>query len=196
MQGNDYRQLETALHDLGTDSHPSEIHGMLVGHLCAAARPSKGQRQALYESWLGAGLPDELVKLLDGAWTKAEAALDEFADFDFRLLIPDDDEAISVRMRALAHWCSGFISGLGEASGSASNNMNSNINKEVTEALQDMSNIAAFSDEVPSGEENESDFMEIEEFVRVSTLLIYAEMDDASKRRPSSPPTSSPPTKQ
>ena len=173
MQDEDYSQLEQALQDMGADKPAAELHGILLGHLCAGASSSGGR--ATYEGWLGDSLPPDLVKLLDDLRGKAQAALDEFADFDFRLLIPDDQEDISGRMLALAQWCAGFVIGLGDASGRHS--------EVVVEALEDMSRIAAFSEEVPASEENESDFMELEEFVRVSTLLIYAELQDGNTRR-------------
>ncbi len=171
MTNSDYRQLEVALHDLGVDLHPSELHGMLVGYLCARKDASESQRAALYADWLGDGVPLSVVELLESLFEKAAEALDEYADFDFRLLTPDTDEAIGRRVDALADWCSGFLSGMGEA-GTMSPEA---LEGDVAEALQDMAKIAALSEEVPEGEENEADLMEIEEFVRVSALLIYAE---------------------
>lgn len=179
MPRNDYQLLESALHGLGIERHPAEIHGMLVGHLCAAGTSTKAQRATLYGDWLGDGVPASLVQLLEGAHEAALEALDEFSDFDFRLMTPGDDEKISRRAEALASWCSGFIfgfGGAGQVSGDA-------LTGEVSEALQDLSRISALSEEVPEGEENEADLMEIEEFVRASTLLIFAETARPGRRR-------------
>ena len=49
----------------------------------------------------------------------------------------------------------------------------------MSEALNDLARVAAMTDEVPEGEENESDLNEILEFVRISTLLVFAETDSA-----------------
>ena len=46
--------------------------------------------------------------------------------------------------------------------------------------MRDLASIAAMTDDVPEGEENEADLMEIVEFVRVSTLLIFAETGSSS----------------
>ena len=49
----------------------------------------------------------------------------------------------------------------------------------MEDALADLARVAAMTDEVPEGEENESDLNEILEFVRISTLLIFAASDSA-----------------
>ena len=97
-------------------------------------------------------------------------SLGEFSDFDFSLIIPSDDESIAERVEAVSLWCSGFLSGYGESG----RQLSSDDASDVKEALLDLSRIASMSGEVPEGEENESDLTEIVEFVRISTLLIFA----------------------
>ena len=67
--------------------------------------------------------------------------------------------------------CSGFLSGLGEFG-----NRLVELEGLTNEALADLARIAALTDEVPEGEDNEVDLVEIEEFVRVSVLLIFSEI--------------------
>ena len=177
MPDSSYRRLEAELRALGSELDPAELHGMLVGYLCAVKTSTRGRRSALYRSWLGPDLPASLAQLLENAYEKAREALDEFADFDFRLMLPGDDERIARRAAAVANWCSGFISGLGEA-GSSPDGL---LTEEVAEALQDLSRIAALSGDVPDGEGNEADLFQIEEFVRVSTLLIFSETAGPSR---------------
>ncbi|MGI9322949.1 MAG: UPF0149 family protein, partial [Pseudomonadales bacterium] len=102
-----YDKFSLGLQEMGAALHASELHGMLVGHVCAAESASGSQRASLYETWLGPGLPDALRQALGEAGKHAEEALDEYADFDFRLLLPDDDHAIQARTDALARWCAG-----------------------------------------------------------------------------------------
>lgn len=162
-------QHELAAHDI--DLHPSELHGMLVGFICGAkSETGPSQRRALYSSWLDSQVPDDLAALLEAAYTSTLDNLDEYADFEFRLLVPDDEEPISVRANAIARWCGGFLSGLGESGRQIDTDQG-----DVKEVLTDLSRIAAITDEIPDGEENEEDLTQIEEFVRVSTLLIFAE---------------------
>ena len=71
---------------------------------------------------------------------------------------------------SIALWCSGFLSGLGESGRQIDQEQG-----DAAEALGVIARIAAMTDEVPEGEDNEEDLTEIEEFVRVSTLLVFAE---------------------
>jgi hypothetical protein len=49
------------------------------------------------------------------------------------------------------------------------------LEKEVAEVMGDFAQISKLTDEVPEAEENESDLMEISEYVRMSALLVYTE---------------------
>jgi uncharacterized protein YgfB (UPF0149 family) len=170
-----YSTYKQELSVLNNGIHPSELHGLLVGYLCAVkASSEKGQRQALYSDWLGGSVPDRLLDLLEAAQAQVLEDLDEYADFGFRVLLPDDESALADRAEALGLWCSGFLSGYG-----GSGRLSGGLSENVEEALADLGRIAAMSDEVPEGEENEADLTEIEEFVRISTLLIFAETGDA-----------------
>ncbi len=160
---------ELTAHDV--DLHPSELHGLMVGYVCGAGSElNLDQRRALYTNWLDADVPDDLLTMLDAAHDQAVENLDEFADFEFRLLIPADDQPIQERAMSIALWCSGFLSGLGESGRQIDQEQG-----DAAEALGVIARIAAMTDEVPEGEDNEEDLTEIEEFVRVSTLLVFAE---------------------
>ena len=88
-------------------------------------------------------------------------------------MIPADDEGITERAESVSLWCSGFLSGFGESG----RQLDAADASDVKEALQDIGRIAVMSEEVTEGEENESDLTEIVEFIRISTLLIFAETE-------------------
>ena len=180
MANFDNFQDELSSH--GIDIHPSELHGQLVGYLCAVKdSTTETQRAALYRDWLDVDVPPGLLVMLEQSATAALEALGEYSDFEFRLLGPEDSASLTSRVRSLALWCGGFISGFGE-SGRADlhqNDLAEAGRKNVNEALTDLGRIAAMTDEVPESEENEADLLEIQEFVRVSVLLIHAEIGSA-----------------
>ncbi len=167
--GRDFAELFSELTSLGADLHPSELHGMLIGYLCASKDSTPQHRSALYRAWLGDTTSEKVSEMLERAYTSAEEALDEYSDFDFRLLLPDDEQKINDRVQSLAFWCAGFLSGFGEAGRAPV------MEGDVAEAFEDLARIAALSEEVPESEENEVDLAEIEEYVRISALLIFAE---------------------
>ena len=147
---------------------------MLVGYLCAVKDSSgPGQRRSLFEDWMDCQAPTSLVNMLEEAYKQSLESLGEYADFDFILMIPADDEGITERAESVSLWCSGFLSGFGESG----RQLDAADASDVKEALQDMGRIAAMSEEVTEGEENESDLTEIVEFIRISTLLIFAETE-------------------
>lgn len=144
---------------------------MLIGYVCGVRdKLNTEQRRALYRNWLDVDPPDDLRALLNAAYEQAVENLDEYADFEFRLLVPADDQPIQDRARSIALWCSGFLSGLGESGRQIQQD-----DGDAAEALSVLARIAAMTDEVPEDEENEEDLTQIEEFVRVSTLLVFAE---------------------
>ena len=147
---------------------PSELHGLMTGFMCVNPDSSQQQREVAYSDWLiGDGEPAdaELVQRLDNLFEATLTELEEFSDFQFRILMPDDESSIDARSQALKSFCAGFLSGLGSR----------HFDEEVTEALTDLERIAALREEVGESEENESDLFEIIEFVRVSVLFIFTE---------------------
>ena len=122
---------------------------------------------------MGGHAPASVVNMLEEAYAQSLDSLGEYADFDFKLVMPEDDEGIAERAEAVFLWCSGFLSGFGESG----RQLDADDASDVKEALQDMGRIAAMSEEVTEGEENESDLTEIVEFIRIITLLIFAETE-------------------
>ena len=111
---SDFTELNQALVAQGSDMHPSELHGMLIGYLCAAKDTTPGKLQALFVNWLDGQPSKKLQEILDLAYSSAAEEFDDYSDFAFRLMLPSDDEAIQARSASLSAWCSGFLSGFGE----------------------------------------------------------------------------------
>lgn len=169
-----FEHFQDELSRASVDLHASELHGMLIGYLCAVkdvAGPAR--RRSLFEAWMDGHAPTSVVNMLEEAFVQSLDSLGEYADFDFKLMMPSDDEGIAERAASVSLWCSGFLSGFGESG----RQIDAADASDVKEALQDLGRIAAMSDQVGEGEENESDLTEIVEFVRISTLLIFAETE-------------------
>lgn len=139
----------------------------------------------------GEGLPtQDLLELLgDDALTDQEA-VERFVaatisdlqaeDLSFAPLLPADDAALEERLEALGQWCSSFLAGL--AAGLARHGVASldDCPAEVREIVRDFVAIAEIDAAAPDAEaaaargvdSAEADFVELEEFVKVGTLLI------------------------
>lgn len=133
--------------------------------MCANPGTTTSVRVTAYNDWLGADVDAVLEGHLNTLFDATEAELDEFSDFQFRVLMPDDDVAIDIRSKSLKSFCAGFLSGFGATKSG----------DDGKEALADFERIAALRETVEESEENEADLFEIMEYVRVSVLLIFAE---------------------
>lgn len=145
----------------------SELHGALCGWLAGGGRDSP--------AWLAAVLADDAV-----AAPAAGSALDRMRlasaaqlraeDFDFHLLVPDDDATLAERSGALFDWCRGFLGGFGLAAGQSPP-----LSEDSREALEDLAKLAAATAQDEGDEDDEAALVEIEEFVRGVALMVHSD---------------------
>lgn len=170
-----FSEVDAQIASLSLSMAASELHGALCGWLA------------------GGGINDQqwlTNVLVDDALTppESDSALDELrrvsaaqlADrsFDFGLLMPDADSSLSTRSGALFDWCRGFLGGFGLAAGASPG-----LSPESSEALGDIAKLAAAQAQDDGDEEDEAALVEIEEFVRVATLLLHGDCVLAAEHR-------------
>jgi yecA family protein len=169
-----YDELAELLRSAGADGSASEAHGMLSGTICAAGKTSP---KLWLEYLLGADntLSAAANDCSDMLVSLQSELLREFNDdaFGFVLFLPPDDVSLSLRTEALCQWCSGFLYGLAlgglQEDGEAPEN--------VAEVLKDFYEISKARFAYDKTEEaDETAYMEIVEYVRLSSLLIYEEL--------------------
>ena len=117
----------------------------------------------------------------DGALERllaASAAQLEDRDFGFELLLPDADATLEERSGALFDWCRGFLGAFGLAAGAEPK-----LSDEATEALADLAKLAMATAQADGDQEDEAALAEIEEFVRVATLLLHGDCVLAGRHR-------------
>ncbi len=144
----------------------AEAHGMATGMLCV-------NEQAESASWLvelmrnGNSVLDEntyaLVRLFEE--TRRLLASEEF---EFDLFLPEDDASLNEMVEALKSWCRGFLFGVSSAS---------NWSKDSREILKDIAEFTKL-DADAEGEEDESAFMEITEYLRSAVMLLRYELSN------------------
>ena len=109
-----------------------------------------------------------LVRLFEE--TRRLLASDEF---EFDLLLPEDDAPLSDQVEALKSWCRGFLFGVG--SGAAATNWSN----DVREILKDITEFTKL-DANAEGEEDERALGEITEYLRPAVLLLRDELGESS----------------
>ena len=163
--------------DLGA-AELSECHGVLCGMICGENGDSPEdflQHLSALELAVDSGtvFHDVMVEAFDS--TQQQLSDEELR---FNLWLPDDEQPLEERTRSLAHWCTGFLAGLGIGGPL------DQVSKEATEALEDLQQIARAdfyshsddAEEPEDEEENEKAFFEIVEYVRVVTLILREEL--------------------
>ena len=166
----DYNKVATLLVNNKVFNSVSDLHGNICGQLCAGGK----EGDALL-TWHLMGQENKLSKIMSDLIIRLHLNIKEQLnadDFSFQLLLPDDAEELSLRLHAMGNWCEGFISGFGEAYAKG----NRTLLEETREVLKDFTAIANVDDSKQEQIENdEQDFMEVLEYVRMATYSVFLE---------------------
>lgn len=164
---SDFDQVADLFLMEGVDLSPSEWHGCVVGLLVSGLRSDDllaAMGHALKESITG----DLMVATEQAAAASLGALCDP--DYGFSPLVPDDDDELEIRSEGLALWSEGFLKGF-----AAGVTQSDQVTTESAEILRDLAQIARVE---VSGfddfDEQENDFFELLEYVRVVVLNLYS----------------------
>jgi uncharacterized protein YgfB (UPF0149 family) len=164
-----YQQLSERLHALKMLVVADTLHGAIIGLACAGLSPNDdGWFVQLSESIGGISI-DSHDEMLVALYT---ICVQELADSDcgFQPLIPDGDEFLSVRAKALANWTEAFIAGFAY--------IKRPLSAEDEDVLRDITAISRLDDDKDynnpaEANSNEADFMELCEYLRLAVIELY-----------------------
>lgn len=200
-----YNLLLASLEALEIDQSPPEVHGLLCGLLCTS---SVEKAKSL---WFSTVLQDyganpeklrqngEILKDLERFFHHWVEQLND-ADLGFGLIVEEDSTSAGNHLLQLSHWCNGFGLGFGMGERSKSGQA---LPPDTEELLTDFQAIAAYeseelgenheavlnssTDDTEQENDEQSDVVEIEEFIRVGVLLINEEMRPVEMPKRDSP---------
>lgn len=163
----DWSGVADAIQTLDLAQSPAEFHGALCGWIAGGGDEG--------EDWLARMMADPGLPAAprDGVFErlhKATRAQFEDRGFGFALLLPDAEASLAERSGALFDWCRGFLGGFGLAAGAKPP-----LSDEGREALDDIAKLAAAQPQDEGDEDDEAALGELEEFVRVATLLLHGD---------------------
>lgn len=176
----DHEDIDALVRRLRLGTSASELHGSLCGYLAGGSTlHGTAVLAALQLDGEATHVGSEDVTLLDRLARYSEA---EFADVElgFEPLLPADDRPLEERAEAMVEWSRGFLGGFGLGGASA----HANLSEEAREVLRDLGTVAASSFDLGDTDEDEDALIEVQEFVRVAAMLLFAECatpDDPSK---------------
>ena len=171
----DYAAVAASLERLDSPLPPAELHGTLTGLLCADTEaPAEVWQQHLFpQDNTGDLLAEEAMATLTALYAATQGELND-PNFEFELLLPDDDTPLDDRVYSLSEWCQGFLLGLslGGITDFAP------LPQDAREIAQDLTEIARASNSynLEGGEEDENAYAELVEYLRVGVLLINEEL--------------------
>ncbi|MEN8217451.1 MAG: UPF0149 family protein [Pseudomonadota bacterium] len=170
-----YQPLNKSLQQVGALMDAAEAHGILCGLLCTL-KPFEN------EEWLKHVLGQTAVE--DGLASKCEQQLLLLKNYtrdqlnspqcEFMPLLPGDNIPLSERTQALGGWCEGFMFGLALT---GIENLPNNA-KEFIDDLVSISRIAPAEE----SNENEENYMQVFEYIRVCILNLYEEVTHGQER--------------
>lgn len=178
----DYDQLDDALRRCGATWDASQAHGLLAGRLATTGADAGFEWlvQVLEGTDANDALRNECEGLLRSLFETTYRQLAE-RQSEFEPLLPDDEDATSVRAAAMAHWCEGFLHGL--VSASHGDALKERLAAEpLSDIIRDMLEITrAAADEDGDGESDEAAYVELVEYLRVAAQLTYEELAEFRK---------------
>ena len=170
----DYNSLNGKLISAGTGVWASESHGFLCGVFCAGNTVAS----SIWQDYLLAGVEEPLdheesfALLTELAKRVAEEILS--SEIIFTPLLPSDQTSITERSNSISEWCAGFVSGLGI--GGAGKKLDLGVDGD--EFLRDMISISRMETSSEEGNDAETAYFEIVEYIRIGVILIHQHLHE------------------
>jgi uncharacterized protein YgfB (UPF0149 family) len=167
-----YANFVESIATLSLNFSASTLHGMMCGYLCAGA-DSQGEAyiQALLHNKKDK-LGREAILALFSVYSISQQQINNF-DFEFELLIPDDNQSLFDRAQAFTDWCGGFTQSMA-IMGVSPEQFD---DEESQEALQHLIEFAELdNDSLEIEEEDEKALMEVSEYARMAVLRLHSDL--------------------
>lgn len=154
-------------------TNPSEVHGILCGLVCIghkldgkfwfdAVLNTLGGKSLVYNRELIIELYDTTCRQLSGL------------EYDFQLLLPEEDDSFSGRAVALSRWCKGFSYGLEMISDAS---FPERLSEEVQDAIRCIAEVGKLDfGDIEVSDSDKSAYQSVVDFVRTSVIMMYAEL--------------------
>lgn len=176
----DYDRLRDSLADAGTVVALAELHGGVCGALCAGggAAAQRWLIDCLNDEEANAAVIASIARDLDDLVAASWHGLTD-RELGFAPLLPSDDAPLEEQVHALALWCHGFLLGVGaSAPGIVKREQGDGPVSEILRDFAEISRAALSDDEAAGRDQPDFALAEIQEYVRVSVLIVFEELSD------------------
>lgn len=162
-----YDTLDRCLRDSSFDGSAAQAYGIACGLVCRNVNSTDLDTVIEHLNFSDTAAMKALESLIE----MAEHDLNQ-ADFAFDLWLPETDE-LHIQLDAMAEWSQGFIIGL-MFDGSE---FRTRLSSEINESVQDIIEISGLESIASGTSEDEISFIELCEYLRMATQLIYEELN-------------------
>ncbi len=170
----EYADLSEELARAGLVHTPAELHGMLCGLLIKQANtPAERLLQLVAGETAQRPVLDSTTEALLDALLETTREQLQDPNLGLELLLPDDDTPLQSRFDAACDWARGLVYGL--AAQGIDNP--ARLSADAADFYRDCLSLARGDfDTESAAEENEELYMELQEFLRIGTLLTQEEI--------------------
>ena len=173
-----YERIDKIRHKAGISINVSEYHGKISAYLCCENIPA----EALLPKEIntdGVSFSPETMKLKTVLLSMISETHEKLNDTEmtFYPVLSPDSESLIERTLSLSNWCQGFVDGFGFSI--AQKNITIDLVEQdiIREIIEDFSQISKLTSASIMNEGGEDlAYMEVVEYVRVGTQLIFEEM--------------------
>lgn len=153
---------------------PAEVHGVISGLLSCGLEIESKEYLALLSDVFNEGqsFSGELKTFLSSMYTHVSTQLND-KELQFELYLPEEEETLSDQANAVIAWISGFLLGFG-----LKQKDYGRLSADVKEVIQDFTEISKLDTHFDETDEDVQALYEIVEYVRISTLLCFAELGE------------------
>lgn len=182
-----YDEINDALKRISVEQDAAEVHGVLCGLFCTV----NGLNAPFWLDNTLTNTPEEDAYTVDALNSESRSLLTQLfnstekqlssQDFAFELFLPDDNSGLYARVEALSNWCQGFLFGLSQGGLTDPDGLPGDL-PDIVKDIIEISRAESY--ELDDDTQDEKDFMELVEFVRVAIQLFVDEMKQFQVEEP------------
>jgi len=167
-----YDDFVEAITVLSLNESASFLHGMMCGYICAGA-DSMGEAymRALLNNKKDATVRNGVLAMF-AVFAVSQQYIINF-DFEFEMMLPDDNKSLLERAKGFSEWCGGFIRALNLAGVVA----DEFYEEEAQEAMQHLIEFSELDcNTLDVAEDDERALMEVTEYARMAVIRLYGDL--------------------
>ncbi|MFC3031042.1 UPF0149 family protein [Pseudoalteromonas fenneropenaei] len=168
----DYQAAQLLLEKHDIFVAPAEVHGAISGLLACGLNIDEKEYLTLLSDVFndGQAFSPELKTFFATLYSQVVEGFND-EEFHFELYLPSGDESLVDQANGLVAWVAGFMLGFG-----LKQKDYGKLSADVKEVIKDFTEISRLDTSFDDSNEDEEALHEVIEYVRVSSLLCFAEM--------------------